>query len=132
MRCLVESSPTADAQKVARAELHLESQLPTRKLSLSEAHAWLSDIAHAEDIDPPVVIYGRISRCAHAVAVPDYHAIVVATKHPTQLTLLHELAHFMGSMGHGSHFEELLTYLIRRHISLQHSVAFKQGCNFSN
>ena len=99
----------------------LESQLPTKKLSLNEAQAWLAEIAHAEDIDPPLVIHGRLSRCTAAAAVPEHHTIVVASKHPTQLTLLHELAHFMGSMGHGPHFQGSLAELLRRHVSFLHA-----------
>jgi hypothetical protein len=119
--------PNADARKVARAEKNLESQLPTRKLGLSEAQAWLTEIAHAEDIDPPLIIHGRLSRCTHAAAVPEHHVIVVASKRPTQLTLLHELAHFMGSMGHGSRFQELLTDLLRRHLSIHHATTFRDA-----
>lgn len=117
--------PTADARKVARAEKNLESQLPTRKLRLGEAQSWLTEIAHAEDIDPPLIIHGRLSRCTDAVAIPDHHAIVVASKRPTQLTLLHELAHFMGSMGHGPNFQELLTGLLRRHVSIHHAITLR-------
>lgn len=128
----VASSPADEARKVARAEKKLESQLPTRKLGLSEAQAWLIEIAHAEDIDPPFVIHGRLSRCTDAVAVPDHHTIVVASKRPTQLTLLHELAHFMGSMGHGPHFQELLVGLLRRHVSLHHAITLRDELSALN
>lgn len=102
----------------------LEAQLPTRKLSLNEAQTWLTEIAHAEDFDPPLVIHGQLSRCTDAVAVRDHHTIVVASKHPTQLTLLHELAHFTGSAGHGPRFQDSLAVLLRRHVSILHATTF--------
>jgi predicted metal-dependent hydrolase len=49
----------------------------------------------------------------------------VSSSRPSKLTLLHELAHLMGSMGHGPHFQDLYEGLVRRHLSLQHALQFK-------
>ena len=118
-----------DADEVARAEAILESRLPTKVLNLKAAKAWLETIAHAEDIDPPIVLKARLSKDIEGVAVYDNHAIFVRDSKPTQMTLLHELAHFMGSFGHGPVFRENLTALLRRHLSIQHALIFTEALN---
>lgn len=118
-----------DADEVARAEAVLESRLPTKVLNLKEAQAWLETIAHAEDIDPPIVLKARLSKNIEGVAVYDNHAIFVRDSTPTQITLLHELAHFMGSFGHGPVFRENLAVLFRRHLSIQHALVFSEVLN---
>ena len=121
-----------DADEVARAEAVLESRLPTKVLNLKEAQAWLEKIAHAEDIDPPIVLKARLSKDIEGVAVYDNHAIFVRDSTPTQITLLHELAHFMGSFGHGPVFRENLAALLRRHLSIQHALIFTEALKSSN
>ncbi len=121
-----------DADEVARAEAVLESRLPTKVLNLKEAQAWLETIAHAEDIDPPIVLKARLSKNIEGVAVYDNHAIFVRDSTPTQVTLLHELAHFMGSFGHGPVFRENLAALFRRHLSIQHALIFTEALKSSN
>ena len=116
-----------DADEVSRAEAVLEARLPTKVLNLKQAQAWLETIAHAEDIDPPIVLKARLARRIEGLAVYDNHAIVVRNSKPTQITLLHELAHFMGSSGHGPVFRENLTALLRRHLSIQHSLIFTEA-----
>ena len=118
-----------DADELARAEAVLESRLPTKVLNLKEAQAWLETIAHAEDIDPPIVLKARLSKDIEGVAVYDNHAIFVRDSTPTQITLLHELAHFMGSFGHGPVFRENLAALLRRHLSIQHALVFSEVLN---
>ena len=118
-----------DADEVSRAEAILESRLPTKVLKLKEAQAWLETIAHAEDTDPPIVLKARLSKDIEGVAVYDNHAIFVRDSKPTQMTLLHELAHFMGSFGHGPIFRENLTALLRRHLSIQHALIFTEALN---
>jgi hypothetical protein len=118
-----------DADEVARAEAVLESRLPTKVLNLKEAQVWLETIAHAEDIDPPIVLKARLSKNIEGVADYDNHAIFVRDSTPTQITLLHELAHFMGSVGHGPVFRENLAALLRRHLSIQHALVFSEVLN---
>lgn len=117
-------SAKADAQVVARAEAALEKELPTRRLTLGEASEWLTRVAHAEDVDPPLLIRVGLPRCVKGALLVDDHAIVVPTSSPSQLTLLHELAHAMGHVGHGPDFQETLSGLLRQHVSLQHSMEF--------
>jgi len=121
-----------DADEVARAEAVLEARLPTKVLNLKEAQAWLETIAHAEDIDPPIVLKARLSKNIEGVAIYDNHAVFVRDSTPTQITLLHELAHFMGSIGHGQVFRENLAALLRRHLSIQHALIFTEALKSSN
>jgi hypothetical protein len=123
----VEDNRDIDADEVARAEAALEACLPTRVLNLKKAQAWLETIAHAEDIDPPILLKARMSKEYEGLAVYDNHAILVRNSTPTQMTLLHELAHFMGSSGHGSVFRKNLTELLRRHLSIQHALIFTEA-----
>jgi hypothetical protein len=121
----VEHFPVAtdpDAEAVYRADAILERELPTRKLSLKEAQALVDQISHAEDIDPPTVLHLPISRRYDALAVPDERVIVVRTKRPTQLTIIHEMAHFIAGQNHGSKFRITCLYLIRDYISFDHYI----------
>lgn len=120
-------SAKADAQLVARAEAALEKELPTRRLTLAEAKEWLERVAHAEDVDPPLLIKVGLPRCVKGALLVDDHAIVVPNDTPSQLTLLHELAHAMGCVGHGNNYQETLTGLLRRHVSLQHGLCFQRS-----
>ena len=121
-----------DADEVSRAEAVLEARLPTKVLNLKQAQTWLDSIAHAEDIDPPIVLKARLSKDIEGVAVYDNYAIFVRDSKPTQMTLLHELAHFMGSFGHGPVFRENLAALLRRHLSIQHALIFTEALKSSN
>jgi hypothetical protein len=114
-----------DAELVYRAEAHLEQELPTRKLSLAEAQALVNKISHAEDIDPPNVLHLPISRQLDALAVPEDRVIVVRTRRPTQLTVVHEMAHFIGDLGHCSKFRTMYLRLVRTHISIDHFLALE-------
>ena len=119
----------ADANEVAQAEAVLETLLPSKVLNLKQAQTWLESIAHAQDIDPPIVLKARLAKRVEGLAVYDNHAIVVGNSKPTQITLLHELAHFMGSSGHGPVFRENLTALLRQHLSIQHALIFNEALN---
>ena len=124
-------SAKADTQLVARAEAALEKELPTRRLTLAEAKEWLERVAHAEDVDPPLLIKVGLPRCMKGALLVDDHVLVVPNNTPSQLTLLHELAHAMGCVGHGTQFRETLSDLLRRHVSLQHSLIFLEGSSNS-
>jgi hypothetical protein len=117
----------ADAQLVARAEAALEKELPTRRLTLAEAKEWLERVAHAEDVDPPLIIKVGLPRCVKGALLVDDHVLVVPNDKPSQLTLLHELAHAMGCAGHGPRFRETLSGLLRQHVSLQHGLCFQRS-----
>ena len=116
-----------DAEAVYRAEAILERELPTRKLSLAEAQALVDTISHAEDLDPPKVLHLPISRQFDALAVPKVRVIVVRTKRPTQLTIIHEMAHFLEESGHGEGFRRKHLELVRRFVSLDHSTHLQSG-----
>ena len=109
-----------DAEFVLRAEALLERELPTRKLTLKEAQDLVDRISHAEDIDPPKVLNFPITRRYDGLALPNERVIVVRTSGPTQLTIIHEVAHFLGGMDHGARFRRTYLELLRRHVSIDH------------
>ena len=108
---------SADAKRVAAAEAALEAEMPTKRLSLEEAQRFIDRVAHAEDFDPPLVVYRKVRAKVDGLAVGDAHAIVVTSTTPSELTLLHELAHFIGAMDHGSRFQRVYVGLVRRIVS---------------
>jgi hypothetical protein len=108
---------SADAKRVAAAEAALEAEMPTRRLSLEEAQRFVDHVAHAEDFDPPLVVYRKVKAKVDGLAVGDAHAIVVTSTTPSELTLLHELAHFIGAMDHGARFREVYVGLVGRFVS---------------
>ena len=116
-----------DAEAVYSAEAILERELPTRKLDLTEAQALVDQISHAEDIDPPKVLHLPISRQFDAFALPKEQVIVVRTSHPTQLTIIHELAHFIGGMTHDDRFRQTYLCLTRRYLSFDHYSWLQNG-----
>lgn len=111
----------SDAERVYQAEAHLEQHLPSGTVSIVEAQKWVEHVAFAEDIDPPRVVYSRLSRRLDGLAFTERATIVVGSKNPTRLTLVHELAHFLGTTGHGPRFRQDLVRLVRIHISRMHA-----------
>ena len=111
----------SDAERVYRAEAHLERHLPSGTVSIDEAQRWVERIAFAEDIDPPRVIHSPLSRRLDGLAFTDDATIVVGSKNPSRLTLLHELAHFLGTTGHGARFRRDIVRLVRIHLSQTHA-----------
>jgi hypothetical protein len=105
---------SADAKRVAVAEAALEAEMPTKRLSLEEAQRFVDHVAHAEDFDPPLVVNRKVKAGVDGLALGDAHAIVVTSTTPSELTLLHELAHFIGSMDHGPRFQVVYVRLVRR------------------
>jgi hypothetical protein len=108
---------SADAKRVADAEAALEAETPTRRLSIAEAQRFVDHVAHAEDFDPPLVVYRKVRAKVDGLAVGDAHAIVVTSTTPSELTLLHELAHFIGGMDHGPRFQRVYVGLVSRKLS---------------
>ena len=120
---------SADAKRVAAAEAALESETPTRRLSLAEAQRFVDHVAHAEDFDPPLVVYRKVRAKVDGLAVGDAHAIVVTSTTPSELTLLHELAHFIGGMDHGPRYQEVYVGLVERHTSAEQRTKFRRIFN---
>ena len=108
---------SAGAKRVAAAEAALEAETPTRRLSLAEAQRFVDHVAHAEDFDPPLVVYRKVRAKVDGLAVGDAHAIVVTSTAPSELTLLHELAHFIGGMDHGREFQRVYVAMVGRFVS---------------
>jgi hypothetical protein len=113
---------SADAKRVAAAEVALEAEVPTKRLSLEEAQRFIDHVAHAEDFDPPLVVYRKVKAKVDGLAVGDAHAIVVTSTTPSELTLLHELAHFIGGMDHGPWFKRVYVGLVGRFISRERGI----------
>jgi hypothetical protein len=113
---------SADAKRVAAAEAALEAETPTRRLSLAGAQRFVDHVAHAEDFDPPLVVYRKVRAKVDGLAVGDAHAIVVTSTTPSALTLLHELAHFIGGMDHGLEFQRVYVGLVGRFVSRERAV----------
>ena len=116
----------ADAKRVAAAEAALEAETPTRRLSLAEAQRFVDHVAHAEDFDPPLVVYRKVRAKVDGLAVGDAHAIVVTSTTPSELTLLHELAHFIGGMDHGPRFREVYVRLLGKNIPASSSAGVRR------
>ena len=114
----------SEADRVAKAESRLEAQYPTLRMTLAEAQSWIDRVAHSEDIDPPLVVRNDMPRRLLGVAVLDEHVIVVRHARPSQLTLLHELTHCFGYVGHGPSFQRMLQGFLSRHVSDQHGKVF--------
>ena len=116
---------SADAKRVAAAEAALEAETPTRRLSLAEAQRFVDHVAHAEDFDPPLVVYRKVRAKADGLAVGDAHAIVVTSTTPSELTLLHELAHFIGGVDHGPEFQWVYVRLVGGFVSRECAARFQ-------
>ena len=117
---------SADAKRVAAAEAALEAEMPVKRLSLEEAQWFVDHVAHAEDFDPPLVVYRKVKAKVDGLAVGDAHAIVVTSTTPSELTLLHELAHFIGGMDHGPWFQRVYVGLVGRFVSREIAVRFQR------
>jgi hypothetical protein len=62
-------------------------------------------------------VYRKVNAIVDGLAVGGAHAIVVTSTTPSELTLLHELAHFIGGMDHGPRFREVYVGLVERFVS---------------
>ena len=120
----------SDAERVYRAEARLERLLPTGTLTIEQAQNWVERIAFAEDIDPPRVIHAQLSLRLDGLAYTEHATIVVGSKNPTRLTLLHELAHFLGTTGHGPRFRRNFLRLVRTQLTHLHADILNEeiGC----
>lgn len=114
------ASDEASRSNVAEDALDLE--MPTRTLVLLEATEWLAMIAENEGVDPPQLRQQALSRSLHGLADSSNWCISVRSKKPSQLLLLHEMAHLVcANKNHGVEFRAQLVRFTRRYISLLHA-----------
>ena len=115
---------TSEADCTYAAEDAFELEMPTRTVSLDEANDWLAMIAEAEGVDSPLVFKSKMSKNTEALALSKDWCIAVRKSNPTQLLLLHEMAHLLcANKNHGTEFRTELVRLVRRYISLPHAAA---------
>ena len=115
---------TSETQRTYAAEDAFEIEMPTRVLSLTEANDWLAMIAEAEGVDQPLVFKSKMSKNFVALAISTEWCIAVRESNPTQLVLLHEMAHLLcANKNHGIEFRTEFVRLVRRYISFPHAAA---------
>jgi hypothetical protein len=113
---------TSETDRTYAAEDALELEMPTRVLSLTEANDWLAMIAEAEGVDSPLIFKAILSKNTEALALSTEWCIAVRDSKPTQLLLLHEMAHLLCvNKNHGAEFRTELIRLVRRYISFPHA-----------
>lgn len=118
---------SAEAHRVYAAEDALEESSPTRSLSMEEARTWITTIAENEDLDPPALVRQKMSNDLLGLAFTDEWCIAVRKAKPTQLLLLHELAHLScANKGHGAEFQRQLVEYVRKYISFTHAAELAQ------
>ena len=115
---------TSESQHTYAAEDAFEIEMPTRVLTLTEANDWLAMIAEAEGVDQPLVFKSKMSKNFVALAISTEWCIAVRESNPTQLVLLHEMAHLLcANKNHGIEFRTEFVRLVRRYISFPHAAA---------
>ena len=113
---------TSETERTYAAEDAFEFEMPTRVLSLDEANDWLAMIAEAEGVDSPLVFKSKMSKNFVALAISTEWCIAVRESNPTQLLLLHEMAHLLcANKNHGIEFRTEFVRLVRRYISFPHA-----------
>ena len=113
---------TSETERTYAAEDAFEFEMPTRVLTLTEANDWLAMIAEAEGVDQPLVFKSKMSKNFVALAISTKWCIAVRDSNPTQLLLLHEMAHLLCSnKNHGIEFRTEFVRLVRRYISFPHA-----------
>ena len=106
------------------AEDAFELEMPTRTLSLVESNDWVAMIGEAEGVDRPIVFKLIMSKNTEALAFSKDWCIAVRESNPTQLLLLHEMAHLLcANKNHGIEFRTEFVRLVRRYISFPHAAA---------
>ena len=115
---------TSETERTYAAEDAFELEMPTRVLTLTEANDWLAMIAEAEGVDSPLVFKSKMSKDFVALAISTEWCIAVRESNPTQLVLLHEMAHLLcANKNHGIEFRTEFVRLVRRYISFPHAAA---------
>ena len=119
---------TSETERTYAAEDALELEMQTRVLSLTEANDWLAMIAEAEGVDSPLVFKSKMSKNFVALAISTEWCIAVRESNPTQLLLLHEMAHLLcANKNHGIEFRTEFVRLVRRYISFPHAAALHKA-----
>ena len=114
----------SEADLTYAAEDAFELEMPSRALSVDQANEWVAMIAEAEGVDRPIVFKAKMSKSTIALALSDKWCIAVRKSNPTQLLLLHEMAHLLcANKNHGTEFRTELVRLVRRYISFPHAAA---------
>ena len=115
---------TSETQRTYAAEDAFELEMPTRVLSLTQANDWLAMISEAEGVDQPTIFKSKMSKNFVALAISTKWCIAVHDSNPTQLLLLHEMAHLLcANKNHGTEFRTEFVRLVRRYISFPHAAA---------
>ena len=113
---------TSETQRTYAAEDAFELEMPTRVLSLTQANDWLAMISEAEGVDQPTIFKSKMSKNFVALAISTEWCIALRDSNPTQLLLLHEMAHLLcANKNHGSEFRTEFVRLVRRYISFPHA-----------
>ena len=114
----------SETQRTYSAEDAFEFEMPTRVLSLIEANEWLAMIAEAEGVDSPLIFKAILSKNTEALALSTEWCIALRDSKPTQLLLLHEMAHLLCvNKNHGAEFRTELIRLVRRYVSFPHAAS---------
>ena len=114
----------SETNRTYAAEDAFELEMPTRTLSLDESNDWVAMIAEAEGVDRPIVFKSIMSKNTEALAFSKNWCIAVRRSNPTQLLLLHEMAHLLcANKNHGTEFRTELIRLVRLYISFPHAAA---------
>ena len=114
----------SETNRTYAAEDAFELEMPTRTLSLDESNDWVAMIAEAEGVDRPIVFKSIMSKNTEALAFYKDWCIAVRRSNPTQLLLLHEMAHLLcANKNHGTEFRTELIRLVRLYISFPHAAA---------
>jgi len=117
------SVASSAADKTYAVEDAFELEMSTRVLSLDESAQWLMMIAENEGVDHPHLSRAAMSRSLLGLAFVDEWCITVRKKKPSQLLLLHEMAHLVcANQGHGREFRTQVVTYLRRYISLTHAL----------
>jgi len=114
---------SSEADNTSAVEDAFELEMPTRVLLLDESAQWLVMIAENEGVDHPHLSRVAMSRNLLGLTFVDEWCITVRNKKPSQLLLLHEMAHLVcANQGHGREFRTQVVTYVRRYISLAHAV----------
>lgn len=113
---------------------HLADEiLGIRILSQKEIQPWIENICHTEDLDVPVIEFGRKRPTSMGVTYIDEHALCLFGREIRQSTVLHELAHLsVRADNHGVLFRDELVRLTRAHLSVEYASLLHSlyvGCN---
>ena len=121
-------------QALAYSCEHLADQvLAIRIMSREEIQPWVESVCHTEDLDIPVIEFGRKRPTSLGMTFIDQHAVCLFGRDIRQSTVLHELAHLsVKAHNHGVLFRDELVRLTRAHLSVEYASLLHSlfvGCN---